>query len=109
MTDHISDKLFSRSSFVLASFLVCQFFASSNPVFAQVPLDPSTAARMADVKIGVGDNKNLLLTIVSNVKSHLDRQAVIKLHDQKRDFTVWQTTDNESIAEFHRSEEHTSE
>jgi tetratricopeptide (TPR) repeat protein len=102
MTYLLKEKLLLRSSFVLAGILVCQFFASSNTVLAQgPPLDPSTAARFADVKIGVGNNKNLLLTIVSDVKSHLDRQAVIKLHDAKRDFTVWQTTDGESIAEFH--------
>lgn len=74
---------------------------SSNAALAQLPLDPSTAARMGDVKVGVGDNRNLVLTVINNAKAHLDRQAVIKLRDQKRDFTVWQTTDNESIAEFH--------
>jgi len=97
----IGSSVLFRFSLLLAGSFLCQFFAPSNTALAQIPLDPSTAARMADVKIGVGNNKNLMLTIVSDVKSHLDRQAVIKLHDAKRDFTVWQTTDSESLAEFH--------
>lgn len=97
----IGSSVLFRFLLLLAGSFLCQFFAPSNTALAQIPLDPSTAARMADVKIGVGNNKNLMLTIVSDVKSHLDRQAVIKLHDAKRDFTVWQTTDSESLAEFH--------
>lgn len=98
---HFVERTFARTYFVLAGFLFCQFFVSSNAALAQMPLDPSTAARMADIKVGVGDNRNLLLTILADAKHHLDRQAVIKLRDAKRDFTVWQTTDSESIAEFH--------
>jgi tetratricopeptide (TPR) repeat protein len=102
MTQHISEKIVVRSSFVLAGILVCQFFASSNTVLAQgPPLDPSTAARFADVKIGVGDQKELLLTVLSDAKRHLDRQSIVKLHDLKRDFTWYQTTSTESVAEFH--------
>jgi tetratricopeptide (TPR) repeat protein len=100
MTYLLKEKLLLRSSFVLAGFLACQFFSPSNAAVAQFT-DPSIAARMNEIKIGVGDNRNVLLTILSDAKSHLDRQAVIKLRDQKRDFTVWQTTDSESIAEFH--------
>ncbi len=102
MIRHVSGSVLLRHWFVLAGVLGFQFFAPSNPALAQgPPLDPSTAARFADVKLGVGNNKNLMLTVLSDVKSHLDRQAVIKLRDAKRDFTVWQTTDSESLAEFH--------
>jgi len=98
---HFVERFFARSNFVFAGFLFCQFFVSSNAALAQIPLDPSTAARLNDIKVGVGNQKNLLLTVLGGVKDHLDRQAVIKLRDQKRDFTVWQTTDKESVAEFH--------
>ena len=102
MIRHFSVSVLLRSSFVLAGLFLSQFFAFSNPALAQgPPLDPSTAARFADVKIGVGDRKNVLVNVFTDLKAHLDRQAVIKLHDQKRDFTVWQTTDSESLAEFH--------
>ncbi len=42
-----------------------------------------------------------MLTVLSGLKTHLDRQALITLRDKKRDFTVFQTTDSESVAEFH--------
>src|ERR1035441_576463 len=100
MTFLLKEKFLMRSSFVLAGLLACQFFASSNAALAQFT-DPSIAARMNEIQIGVGSNRNVLLTVLTDAKSHLDRQAVINLRDAKRDFTVWQTTDSESVAEFH--------
>ena len=56
---------------------------------------------MADVKVDYGFQRNLLLTVLTDTKVHLDRQAVVKLHDRKRDNTTWHTTDNESAVTFY--------
>jgi tetratricopeptide (TPR) repeat protein len=56
---------------------------------------------MGDVKVDYGFQRNLLLTVLTDTKRHLDRQAVVKLHDRKRDNTTWHTTDNESAVTFY--------
>ncbi len=104
MIRHVSASVLLRHSFLLAGVLSLQFFASSDPALAQGPPAPPgalTGLRNNEIRTNVGNDRNLLLTVLSDAKRHLDRQAVINLRDAKRDFTVWQTTDGESVAEFH--------
>lgn len=61
----------------------------------------NTSLRMGEVSTNYGLQQNLLITVLGDAKSHLDRQSVIKLHDLKRDTTVWQTTDKDSQALFY--------
>lgn len=102
MIRQVSENVVLRYSSVLAGVLFCQFFISSGQAAAQAPPPAAlNGLRAGEVKIGVGNDRNLMLTVLSGLKTHLDRQALITLRDKKRDFTVFQTTDSESVAEFH--------
>ena len=56
---------------------------------------------MAEVNVDYGLQRNLLLLVFDDKKVRLDHQAVVKLHDKKRDLTTWLTTTNESEVVFH--------
>jgi tetratricopeptide (TPR) repeat protein len=84
--------------------VLCPFLQSPRLLQAQIPNGAgNNANRMGDIQINVGDpNKRIvLLTVLNQAKAQLDRQALIKLHDTKRDVTVFQTTDGESHSTFY--------
>ena len=45
--------------------------------------------------------ESLVLLVLNNSKSPLDRQSVVKLSDLQRKTTVWHTTDDKSVASFY--------
>lgn len=57
--------------------------------------------RMNDVQKDYSLYQSLRVTVLEDSKAPLDRQAVVKLHDRKRDLTGWQTTTSESETTFH--------
>ncbi len=52
--------------------------------------------RMNEIDKNNCDSLSLMLTVLDDSKAHLDRESVAKLHDQKRDSTVWQTLPKDS-------------
>ena len=44
--------------------------------------------------------QRLVVTVVDEAGKHLDRQAIVKLHDNKRNIDTWDTTDNDSSMLF---------
>jgi Tfp pilus assembly protein PilF len=49
------------------------------------------------VKVSACDQaRSLLVTVVDERKAKLDRQAVVKIHDERKDTTTWLTTSHES-------------
>src|SRR5579862_2580709 len=70
-----------------------------------VPMQGNIELRMNDVSINnsCDENQRLIVNvgrIVNDKKIRMDRQAVVKLHDLKRDITTWQTTDSDSKITF---------
>ena len=70
-----------------------------------VPMQGNIELRMNDVTINnsCDENQRLIVDVVRIVndrKTRMDRQAVVKLHDLKRNITTWQTTDSESKINF---------
>lgn len=95
---------FSASSLVVVSVLLCQFFVSTHSARAQVPLPSGgrqTGLRMNDIKDNHCEQlRSLEVIVVNENKARLDRQAVVKLHDQKRDIVSYDTTSQESDLTF---------
>jgi tetratricopeptide (TPR) repeat protein len=71
----------------------------------------SPAAGMGDGNIGLmqmngvkvnecGQMRGLLVTVLDEKKLKLDRQAVIKVHDEMKNTTTWETTSEQSAATF---------
>ncbi len=57
----------------------------------------STSLQMNDVDRPMcALEQRLVVTVVDDKGKHLDRQAIVKLHDKKRNIDTWDTTDNES-------------
>jgi tetratricopeptide (TPR) repeat protein len=58
--------------------------------------------RMNNVNINTTceESRRLVVTVVDEKKAHLDRQAVVKIHDLKRDITTWETTSDQSNITF---------
>ena len=57
----------------------------------------STSLQMNDVdRPTCALEQRLVVTVVDDKDKHLDRQAIVKLHDKKRNIDTWDTTDNES-------------
>ncbi len=53
--------------------------------------------RMTGVKVNdCGGRRGLEVTVLDEKKAKLDRQAVVKIHDQTRNTTTWLTTSDES-------------
>jgi tetratricopeptide (TPR) repeat protein len=46
------------------------------------------------------DLQKFVVTVVDEKKARLDRQAVVKLHDKKKDIEAWDTTSNDSDVTF---------
>jgi tetratricopeptide (TPR) repeat protein len=95
----------SGSSFGVILFLGCLLLGSSSTARGQgspINLNQGNLSnRMGDVQIQSGDRRIVLLTVLDDTKARLDRQSVVKVHDQKSDSTVWQTTTKESEATFY--------
>ena len=85
---------FYHSALTLGSILLCHFFVSIR-AHGQIEM------RMNDVKPGDCEGGlSLEVIVVDENKHRLDRQSVVKLHDQKLDLTAWQTTSNASNTLF---------
>jgi len=46
------------------------------------------------------DLQKFVVTVVDENRAHLDRQAVVKIHDKKKDIESWDTTSNDSEVTF---------
>jgi tetratricopeptide (TPR) repeat protein len=55
---------------------------------------------MHELESAYCDKETLQLTVRTEKNALLDRQAVAKLHEQKKDVTLWQSTSKESEATF---------
>jgi tetratricopeptide (TPR) repeat protein len=56
--------------------------------------------RMGGVQVndcGAGQARALIVTVLDERRAKLDRQAVVKLHDQAKDTTTWQTSDESQL------------
>jgi tetratricopeptide (TPR) repeat protein len=91
-----------RSSRLLlpAGFMVSLFFAAIGAP-AQIPLGQgNTELRVNEVSKNYCDQRSMKVTVRSDAKTLLDRQSVAKLHDQKRDTTIFETTSKDSEVVF---------
>ncbi|MGA2414712.1 MAG: tetratricopeptide repeat protein [Candidatus Sulfotelmatobacter sp.] len=81
----------------------------SGPLFLRVP--PAAAQGNFGGQIGLRMNEvqksnfceptqRLQVTVINENKTHLDRQAIVKIHDKKLDITSWDTTSNEAEVTF---------
>jgi tetratricopeptide (TPR) repeat protein len=90
-------KYFSRSSLIIAGISVGQFFLWVSAAAAQGNVE----LRMNDVpQTFCPDLQKFVVTVVDENKARLDRQAVVKLHDKKKDIEAWDTTSNDSQITF---------
>jgi tetratricopeptide (TPR) repeat protein len=93
-------------SFALfAGLLLLQFFFE--PGIAQGQASPTSLQGIVELQMKDTESrhcdkrKRLLITVVKDDKALLlDRQAVVKLHDLKRDITTWQTASEQSDVLF---------
>jgi len=87
------------SALILSGLWVPASFGQGIPVGGAGSMG-NAGNRLNEIQVNTGDRRIILLTVVNASKKVLDRQAVVKLHDQKRDSSVWQTTDGESQSSF---------
>lgn len=77
---------------------------SSGPVTSPGSLPSGNPAidefRVRELEKAYCDRETLQLTVRTEKNSLLDRQAVAKLYEQKKDVTLWQSTSKESEATF---------
>lgn len=98
---------FSHLLLGLVSAVIFQLLTCVTPAAAQsvspnpAATEGATSLRIGQVSTNYGMQQNLLVTVLNQAKSHLDRQSVIALHDLKRNTTVWQTTSSDSQAIFY--------
>src|ERR1700751_1845511 len=59
-----------------------------------------TGIRNAETGMNTGVYRTLSIKVLSDTKAKLDRQAVVQLHDKKRNQTSWLTSDSDSQAVF---------
>lgn len=59
-----------------------------------------TGIRNAETGMNTGVYRSLSVKVLSDTKTKLDRQAVVKLYDKKRNQTVWETTTGDSDVVF---------
>ncbi len=95
------------SSPLWAGLVLFQIFlcvASARAQHAPGPPPPGEAAgngpRIHEIQETSCNGETLQLTVRSEKNALLDRQAVAKLHEQKKDVTLWQSTSKESEATF---------
>jgi tetratricopeptide (TPR) repeat protein len=88
-----------------AVFPVCVFllFLGLPLALSQGPPAPPgllSGIRNAETGISSGVYRNLFIKVLSDTNTKLDRQAVVKLYDKKRNQTVWETTSGDSDVLF---------
>jgi tetratricopeptide (TPR) repeat protein len=95
------------SSPLWAGLLLLQIFLSLSSARAQhapgsLPSGETASdeLQMREIEKAYCDRETLQLTVRTEKNALLDRQAVAKLHEQKKDVTLWQSTSKESEATF---------
>jgi tetratricopeptide (TPR) repeat protein len=79
----------SHPFLIIAAIVLGQLFLSVNSASAQGQIE----LRMSEVdKNFCPDLQKFVVTVVDEKKAKLDRQAVVKLHDIKRNIDTWDTT-----------------
>ena len=93
----------SRSLLISAGVSLGQYFLWISPAAGQLPPGPASIASNIELRVNDGvnkpqcsENQKLVVTVVDENKVKLDRQAVVKLHDKKRDIQTWDTTSKDS-------------
>jgi len=90
---------------IASALCFAHLFVSSGTAEGQIPSSPTQGnieLRMNDVKINpfCDETRRLMVTVTGEDNTHLDRQAIVKLHDKKRDITTWESTSNEGEVTF---------
>ena len=94
---HLKRRHLSRSPLIIAAISLGQFFLWVSAAAGQGNVE----LRMNDVQqTFCPDLQKFVVTVVDEKKAHLDRQAVVKLHDKKRNIDSWDTTSNDSQMTF---------
>ena len=71
-----------------------------------LPVAPVVAQMQTSLQMGEKETpqcaleQRLVVTVVDENGKHLDRQAIVKVHDDKRNIESWDTTDNEAQMTF---------
>jgi tetratricopeptide (TPR) repeat protein len=95
----------SRFRFLSLASLVFAVASSAFPLNADGPAQLKSNSTIGQHRPEATVNpcaqgKQLVVTVLDDKKALLDRQAVVKLHDQKTDSETWQTTSDESALTF---------
>jgi tetratricopeptide (TPR) repeat protein len=88
----------SRSPRVIAGILLGQFFLWVSLAAGQGNIELRMSEVQQDFCAEV--QQQLVVTVVDENKAHLDRQAIVKIRDKKKDIESWSTTSNESQVTF---------
>jgi tetratricopeptide (TPR) repeat protein len=87
----------SRSALLIAGISLGQFFLWVSAAAAQGNIE----LQMHEVQQSFcPDLQKFVVTVVDEHSGHLDRQAVVKIHDRKKDIEAWDTTSNDSQVTF---------
>jgi len=87
----------SRSWLIVVGISLAQFFLWVSPAAGQ----GNNELRMQDIQQSLcPEMQKFVVTVVDENKAHLDRQAVVKIHDKKKDIESWNTTSNDSEVTF---------
>jgi hypothetical protein len=87
----------SLSSLLIAGISLGQLFVWVSAAAAQGNIE----LRMHEVQQSFcPDLQKFVVTVVDENRAHLDRQAVVKIHDKKKDIESWDTTSNDSQVTF---------
>lgn len=88
----------SRSSRIIAGIFLGQFFLWVSAAAGQGNIE----LRMSEVQQTFCPElqQEFVVTVVDENKAHLDRQAIVKIRDKKKDIESWSTTSNESEVIF---------
>jgi tetratricopeptide (TPR) repeat protein len=92
-----SKRYLTRSSLVITGICLGQCFLWVSAAAAQGNIE----MRMNDIpQTFCPDLQKFVVTVVDEKKNHLDRQAVVKLHDKKKNIESWDTTSGDSQVMF---------
>ena len=87
----------SRSWLIVVGISLARFFLWVSPAAGQ----GNNELRMQDIQQSLcPEMQKFVVTVVDENKAHLDRQAVVKIHDKKKDIESWNTTSNDSEVTF---------
>jgi len=92
----------SASSIILAFVAFLLFTGAAAGQRPGGPGPGNIELRVNDVDINpfCDELHRLIVTVMGEDNTHLDRQAIVKLHDKKRDITTWESTSNEAKVTF---------